>query len=50
MTTDKINSNITAYWFVMLLLFIVLGFYGRQAIEWLLMKLYDFFIQKGSIK
>lgn len=48
-TIDKINTDVTAYWFAMVLLFIALGIYGRTAIEWLLMKMYAFFIQKTSI-
>lgn len=50
LTADKINTDITAYWFVAVVLFIVLGLYGRPAIEWVLMKLYEFFIQKTPMK
>ena len=48
-TIDKINTDVTAYWFAKVFLFIALGIYGRAAIEWLLMKIYAFFIQKASI-
>lgn len=48
-TIDKLNTDVTAYWFAMVLLFIAPGIYGRTAIEWMLMKIYAFFIQKTSI-
>ena len=48
-TIDKLNTDVTPYWFPMVLLFIAPGIYGRTAIEWLLMKMYAFFIQKTSI-
>jgi hypothetical protein len=44
-TPDKARTDIVAYWFAVMLLFIITGKYGRQAIEWILMKLYEFFIQ-----
>jgi len=50
MTADKINPDMTAYWFAAVLLFIVLGLYGRGAMEWILTKLYEFFIQKFPMK
>jgi hypothetical protein len=50
MPAEKIDPNMTAYWFAAMLLFIVLGLYGRPAMEWLLMKLYEFFIQKFPMK
>ncbi len=48
-TIDKINTDVAAYWFALILLFIALGIYGRPAIEWLLMKMYTFFIQKTPL-
>lgn len=48
-TIDKINTYLAAYWFALILLFIALGIYGRPAIEWLLMKMYTFFIQKTPL-
>jgi uncharacterized membrane protein len=48
-TAHKINPGITAYYFAMVILLIVLGMYGEQAIEWVLMKLYEFFIQRTPI-
>jgi hypothetical protein len=43
-TPDKVRTDIAAYWFSTIQLFIVPGRYGKQAIEWVLMKLYEFFI------
>ena len=45
MTADKIKPDITVYWFALMLIFVILGLYGRQAMEWILMKLYELFIQ-----
>jgi hypothetical protein len=47
-TADKMKPDITTYWFVLVLLFVIVGIYGRQALEWALMKLYEFFIQRGG--
>ena len=47
---DKISPDIIAYWFAVVLVFAVIGMYGRQAMEWLLMKLYEFFIQRNPEK
>jgi hypothetical protein len=38
------------YWFALVLLFILFGIYGKQALEWLLMQLYNFFIQRTPVK
>lgn len=46
-TADKIKPDITTYWFMLVLLFVIFGIYGRQALEWVLMKLYGFFIERG---
>ncbi|MGF2412735.1 hypothetical protein [Ferruginibacter sp.] len=45
-TTVKQRPEFLAYWCITIVVLIVLGGYGRQAIAWLLMKLYEFFIQK----
>jgi hypothetical protein len=49
-TPDKVRTDIAAYGFAAMLLFILFGRYGRQAIEWTLMKLYEFFIQRNPMK
>ena len=46
-TTQKIQAETLAYFFAAIVLFLVLGRYGRQAIEWMLLKLYELFIQKN---
>lgn len=48
MHTNKSKPLITVYWFAFLLLFIILGMYGREAIEWVLIKLYEIFIEKNT--
>ena len=47
--THKVHSEMIAYWGTVLMAVAVAARYGRLAIEWLLMKLYDFFII-GTIK
>ncbi len=47
--TNNIKPPVTAYWFAFLLLFIFLGFYGKELIEWILIKLYEIFIQKDPV-
>jgi uncharacterized membrane protein len=48
--TQKDQTEIYAYWFAAFILIVLLGSYGRQAIEWVLMKLYEFFIQRTPLK
>lgn len=45
---NKIRPLIAAYWFAFLLLFIILGLYGREVIEWVLLKLYEIFVQGNA--
>jgi len=45
--TQKIQAETLAYFFAAISLFIILGRYGRQAIEWMLIKLYELFIQRN---
>ncbi len=47
LNTQKIEAETLVYFFAVILLFIVLGRYGRQAIEWMLLKLYELFIQSN---
>jgi hypothetical protein len=44
---DKVRTDIMAYWFAIMLVFVFLGRYGRKLIEWVLMKLHEFFIQRN---
>jgi hypothetical protein len=48
-TVDKIKADILPYVFTLVLLVTLGRYYGRQAIEWILMKLYEFFIAKSHI-
>ena len=48
-TADKIIPAILAYWLVMMLAFVILGGYGREAMECLLMKFYEFFVQRNPM-
>ncbi len=47
--TNTIKLLNTAYWFAFLIIFIFLGFYGKELIEWILIKLYEIFIQKDPV-
>jgi hypothetical protein len=47
---QKNQTEIYAYWLAAFILIAVLGSYGRQAIAWVLMKLYEFFIQRTPLK
>jgi hypothetical protein len=49
LTSQKHELDIMAYWLAVLIVIIVFGRYGAQAIEWLLMKLYEFFMQRTSL-
>lgn len=44
LSTEKVKPQVLAYWFVLMLVFIIPGRYGTEAIEWVITKLYDFFI------
>jgi hypothetical protein len=49
LTTEKRNSQILAYWFAMMLVFIIIGGYGSDAIAWIITKLYEFFIMRKPV-
>jgi len=49
LTTEKRKSQILAYWFALMLVFIILGRYGTEAIEWIITRLYEFFILKKPV-
>lgn len=42
----KNQSETLSYWLIIFFIFLLLGIYGKQFIEWLLMMLYEFFINK----
>lgn len=53
MTSSIMNSwrtVIISWMYAFMLLFILFALAGRQAISWVLMKLYEFFIQKTPIR
>lgn len=50
LTSQKHQSDFLAYWFTVLLIFILFGRFGIQVIGWLLMKLYEFLIQNMPLK
>ncbi len=45
---NKMTQLEAANWFAFLLLFIILGLYGREIMEWALLKLYEIFIQGNA--
>jgi hypothetical protein len=49
-TAEKIKPDSSLYWLAIAVLLIILGLFGSQAIEWVLTRLYDFFIQKARAK
>jgi hypothetical protein len=49
-TVGKTHPEIFTYFFAAIVLITLLGGYGRQVIEWILLKLYEFFIQNNPIK
>jgi hypothetical protein len=44
---QKIQPELSVYFFAAMFVIVLLGRFGRQAIEWALMQLYDFFIGKA---
>jgi len=49
-TTLKQQSDFMAYWFTVTLMLILFGCFGLEAIQWMLMKLYEYFIQHIPMK
>lgn len=47
---QKAQSEIFAYILTVVLVFAIMGRYGKLAIEWILMKLYEFFIQGNAME
>ena len=50
LTTQKHQLNNMANWFAALIILILLGRFGIPVIEWILTKLYEFFIQRVPLK
>jgi hypothetical protein len=50
LTTQKHQLNNMASWFAALIILILLGRFGIPVIEWILTKLYEFFIQRVPLK
>jgi hypothetical protein len=48
--TEKTQSGLLAYWYAIVLLFVLLIGYGKQALGWLLLKLYEWFVQSVPAK
>jgi hypothetical protein len=44
---EKIRIDVLAWWWVLALLLVLTISYGKQSIEWILVKLYQFFVQKS---
>jgi len=45
---ERAPSVIFVYWAALLVVFTLAGMYGRQVVEWLLVKLHEFFIEHNS--
>ena len=48
-TIEKTPADVIFYWAALLIVFALVGRYGRQAMEWFIMKLYEFFIQHHAL-
>ncbi|MES1217803.1 MAG: hypothetical protein ABUT20_20020 [Bacteroidota bacterium] len=52
MTTQLFNSwrsTIFSWFYVIVMVFIIVALAGKQVVSWILMKLYEFFIQKSPV-
>lgn len=48
---EKTQYDLLVYYaLAVAILFLILTGYGRQAIEWMVLKLYEFFIQRHPMK
>jgi hypothetical protein len=48
LSASKIQADLWAYAFALILVFALLSRYARQAIAWVLMRLYEVFIGRGG--
>jgi hypothetical protein len=48
--SNKVQTEVMAYWYTVVLAFILLIGYFKQAIGWLLLKLYEWFVQSAPAK
>lgn len=46
---QKINPDPGAKWFATVLIIIFIGLYGSEVLAWILMKLYEYLIQKSPV-
>ncbi len=46
---DKIETSMWSYFLTLLILLLIVGQFGKQAIEWILLQLYQFFIQQKPL-
>jgi hypothetical protein len=49
-STNKPKTDLPAYWFTLLLIVLIFSLFGMNLIEWIFMKLYEFFIQLNTSK
>ena len=45
---NTVKTDIVSWFYAFILLFILIAMAGKQAIAWVLMKLYEFFILRNS--
>lgn len=48
-TVHHTRPSAVPYWVIMFFLFLILGKYALETVEWIIMKLYEFFIQDTPI-
>lgn len=46
---NRVKLRITAYWFALILVIILVGLYGREIVVWVISKLYGFFIEHNPV-
>lgn len=49
-STQKFQAVFRAYFLAILLVLIIAGRYGRDLLQWIFVKLYQFFIEHGKIE
>ena len=45
----RVKLRLTAYWFTLILVIILLGIYGNEIAVWIFTELYGFFIQHNPV-
>jgi hypothetical protein len=49
-TVNNTKPDLPAYWFALLLIIFCISLFGMNVIEWIFMRLYEFLIQRNTLK